>query len=76
MQYMVDTKALKKLMVENEINTISELEAQSGINRNTLSDILNGVTFPSAKVIGRLIDVFHIPNENVGGIFFVPFDLQ
>lgn len=75
MQYVVDTVELKKLMAENHIDTISDLEKVTGVNRNTLSDVLNGKIFPSAHVIGKLIAGLNIPNERVGSVFFVSTEL-
>lgn len=71
MQYVVDTVELKKLMAENHIDSIAELELITGVNRNTLSSVLRGKSYPSAHVIGALIDALHIELQNVGHIFFV-----
>ena len=40
--YKTDYIEIKKIMAEKEIKTIKELAEKTGINRNTLSNILNG----------------------------------
>lgn len=40
--YKVDTKALQKAMIDLDIKTIEQLSEITGVNRNTLSDIING----------------------------------
>lgn len=72
MPYIVDTVELKKLMAENHIDSIAELELVTGVNRNTLSKVLHGKIYPSAHVIGSLIMALNIATENVGKIFFCP----
>ena len=52
--YRTDVKELKKLMVECDIDTITELAEVSGVDRNTLSKILNEDAQPSAKVMFKL----------------------
>lgn len=72
MKYSVDVNALKKLMIDNNIETIQELEEKSGVNRNTLSKILKGEIRPSTSVMERLIFALNIEPINAGPIFFVP----
>lgn len=69
-EYKTDTKSLKKLMVDKEIPTILQLSSESGINRNTLSDILNGDIQPSAIAMKKLVSALDIPSEEAGRIFF------
>lgn len=71
-KYRVNIVELKKIMVEQNLDKIIELSAASGVNRNTLSQILNDSVRPSTPVIERLILVLHIPPERVGPIFFSP----
>ncbi|MBH1941681.1 helix-turn-helix transcriptional regulator [Mobilitalea sibirica] len=68
--YKTDIIALKKLMVEKEIATISDLSKLSGINRNTLSSVLNGDAQPSAEVMDKLVSTLDIEPEIAGCIFF------
>ena len=71
-KYRVNIVELKKIMVEQNLDKIIELSAASGVNRNTLSQILNDSVRPSTSVIERLMLVLHIPPERVGAIFFSP----
>lgn len=68
--YKTDIVALKKILVEREISTITELSAISDVNYNTLNLIFNGKTQPSAYVMERLIKALHILPEDAGKIFF------
>jgi transcriptional regulator with XRE-family HTH domain len=70
--YRTDTVEIKKLMIERGIKTILQLSAQTGINRNTLSQILNGEIQPSADAMRKLVSVLVIPPEKAGLIFFNP----
>lgn len=70
--YKTDTKTLKKIMVDKEIPTILQLSSESGINRNTLSDILSGEIQPSAIAMKKLVSALAIPSEEAGRIFFNP----
>ena len=72
MKFRVDVNALKKLMIDNNIETIQELEEKSGVSRNTLSKILKGEVRPSTSVMEKLIDALNIEPVNAGSIFFVP----
>lgn len=71
-KYRVNTIELKKIMVEQNLDKIIDLSVESGVNRNTLSQILNGNVRPSTAVIEKLMSVLHIPPERVGKIFFSP----
>lgn len=68
--YKTDIVALKKILVEREINTITELSAISDVNYNTLNLIFNGKIQPSAYVMERLVKTLCISPENAGKIFF------
>lgn len=67
---IVDVKAIKVLMVECDIDTIGELADVSGVNRNTLSDVLNEKALPSAETMARLADALRMEPEQAGRIFF------
>ena len=60
--YKTDYIEIKKIMAEKEIKTIKELAEKTGINRNTLSNILN--------VMEKLVFSLEIPPEKAGRIFF------
>lgn len=72
MGYKVDTIALKKLMVENEIDTISDLAEKTDLNRNTVSGVLKGEIRPSTNVMEKFIVALNINPSDAGSIFFVP----
>ncbi len=68
--YKTDTKAIKKMMIEKEIDTIIELSEKTGISRNTLSKVLSGESQPSSEVMDKLVSVLGIEPEKAGAIFF------
>lgn len=68
--YKTDHIALKKLMVEQEIDSIQELADKSQINRNTLSKILSGKVRPSSEAMEKLVYTLKIAPEEAGRIFF------
>lgn len=70
-KFTVDVVALKKYMIGEGINTITKLSEKSGINRNTLSDILNEKSKPSSDVMYRLVSCLAIPPTDAGKIFFM-----
>lgn len=71
MAFSVDTIRLKKLMIDNDINTIGELSHKSGVSRNTLSGVISGKVKPSTKVMESLICSLDIESSEAGNIFFV-----
>lgn len=68
--FTTDVIALRKLMVENNINSISELANRTGVNRNTLGQVLNGENQPSTYVMDKLVRTLNIKQEEAGKIFF------
>ncbi|WP_270167497.1 helix-turn-helix domain-containing protein [Paenibacillus sp. SYP-B4298] len=70
--YKTDSRELKKIMIDRGISTIVQLSAVTGVNRNTLSNILNGESQPSAEVMRKLVAALEIPPEQAGRIFFNP----
>lgn len=72
MTYKVDTVALKKLMIENGIDTIGELAEKAGLDRNTTSAVVNGKRRPSTAVMDKLIVALDMEPDVAGAIFFVP----
>ncbi len=67
---ITDTIKIKKIMVEKGYNTISSLSKDSGINRTTLSKILNGTKQPSSDVMFKLVKVLDISPIEASRIFF------
>lgn len=70
-QFEIDVNALRKLMIDKSIDTISLLAKKANLNRNTLYKVLNGKQLPTANIMYRLIEVLDISSEEAGRIFFV-----
>lgn len=68
--FYVDSCALRKKALDKGLVKINEISEKTGVNRNTLSDILSNNTQPSTSVINALISNLDIPQEDVGSIFF------
>lgn len=68
--YKVDTIKLKKSMLDNNIQSITELSEKSGISKAVLSRIFNNKQRPTTTTIERLISVLHISKMDAGDIFF------
>lgn len=68
--YEVDVKELRKRMVDNNIITIEEFSKLTGINRSTLSDIINGRARPSSYSMERIAKALNLTPEEAGAIFF------
>lgn len=66
----VDTVALRKVMVEKNIRSIEEFSKKSGVNRNTLSEVVNAKSRPSASVMDRIVVALEMSPEMAGRIFF------
>lgn len=69
-QYKVDTIRLKKKMVEQRLEKLTDLSEASTIDRNTLSKVVNGDHKPSSAVIEKLMIALHIESMEAGEIFF------
>lgn len=70
MERKCNVNLIKHLMVEKGFGTIVSLSEASGINRNTLGDILNGKIQPSATIMEKLIKALDIPLEDAALYFF------
>lgn len=70
MDYKTDTIALKKAMLDRGIETALELSEKTGINRNTVGDILRGKTQPTSTAMYRIAEVLSIEPADAGRIFF------
>jgi len=67
---VTDTIALKKAMVDSGLDKIIDLSRASGVSRNTLGNILNGNSQPSADVMNKLVVTLEVPPSEAGQIFF------
>lgn len=72
MSYSVNTVELKKLMIENGIETIGELAEKSGVGRDTISGVVNGKIRPSTAVMEKIMIALNMKPSDAGVIFFVP----
>lgn len=70
MNYTVDTTALQKAMIDANIRTYTELSEKTGVNRNTIADIVKGESKPSTIVIEKISRVLNLESAEVGRIFF------
>ena len=68
--YKTDVKELKKLMVERNIDTITELSTVTGVGRDTLSKVLAGKVNPSFEVMAKIASSLEMAPETAGRIFF------
>lgn len=68
--YKTDVKELKKLMVEKNVDTITELSARTGVGRDTLSKVLSGKINPSFEVMAKIASSLDMSSEKAGEIFF------
>lgn len=66
----VDGKAIRIKMIELEIDSYSELARLSGVDRNTISAIINNDARPSANTMDKLYRVLMLSPEEGGRIFF------
>lgn len=66
----VDSKALKKAMVEVGIDSYIQLEEASGVYRSTLSSIVKGEQKPSYDTVVALTDTLHLRYDEIGSIFY------
>lgn len=70
MEYKTDTIALKKAMLDKGIETAIELSEKTGINRNTVGEILRGKTQPTSTAMYRIAEALGIESAEAGRIFF------
>lgn len=63
MKYRLNTKKLKVLMIEKDINSLVELSEKTGLSRTTIYDYINGNS-PFSKSFITLCDFFEsLPEE-------------
>ena len=68
--YEIDVNEIRKIMIDENIETISSLAKKSHINRGTLSSVLKKERYPTAPVMYGLVSALNIPPEKAGKIFF------
>jgi len=69
-EFKTDVISLKKQMIEKKISKITELSEASGVDRNTLSKVLNEEIQPSSNVMYKLVKALELTPEKAGKIFF------
>lgn len=67
--YKTDIVELKKSMIDAGIDKIIDLSEASGVDRNTLSKVINGDTQPSSNVMDKLVSTLQLSPERAGKIF-------
>ncbi len=70
MKYSVDTKALKKAMIDEGISTQIELSQKANISVKTVNGILNGKITPSTSIMYNIASCLNLPSKKAGEIFF------
>ena len=65
-----DCKTLEKIRIDRDFKTRSSLADSMGVNRNTVSRILDGKIQPSADVMYAFVVALSIPPSEAGEIFF------
>jgi len=68
--YQVDTRELRKKMIDADIATIAGLAEASGVDRNTIGAILSEKARPSSAVIDKIAEALGMEGEDIGRIFF------
>ena len=69
-EFKTDVISLKKQMIEKNLSKITELSEASGVDRNTLSKVLNEEMQPSSNVMYKLVKALELTPEKAGKIFF------
>ncbi len=67
---IVDTKRLRKIMIDKNISSPSELSTAAGVSYKTIIGVLNGSTFPSSQVMMKIAVALELPAATAGEIFF------
>ena len=69
--YTINTTELKKAMLDCGIKTNKQLSEITGINRNTIGDLMNGKLKPTMGVIYNIANALNLTSERAGNIFLV-----
>ena len=68
--YHINTKALRKAMIDSDYAGIQELATDTEINRNSLSQILRGEGNPTYGVMTTIAAALNLTTAQAGEIFF------
>lgn len=66
----VNAKEFRKAMIDADYDSFSKLEADTGIDRASLSSYAKGTIKPSYDSICKLSDAFHLKYDEIGRIFY------
>jgi len=66
----VNTKELKKAMIDVDCTTYAALSAASGIDQTSLSCLVRGERKPSWDSIAAISEALHLTYDGIGRIFF------
>ena len=67
---IVDTAKLRYYMAKGGCRSAADLVKVTGVNRNTISGVMNGTVLPSSDVMDKIIVGLNIPLSEAGGVFF------
>ena len=70
MEYIVDTIALRKAMLDVGLVKIQDFAKASGVSDVTLGGILSGKIRPSTGVIEKIANTLSLNGEDIARIFF------
>lgn len=68
-EYSVDVPTLKKVLIDKNLDRIRDFSKASGVNRITISAILNGYK-PSSETMYKIANTLDLTPELAGKIFF------
>lgn len=68
--FEVDSKELKKLMIDHDIANNIAFAEKTGIDRNTIAKILDGKMLPTYRVITGIAKALSMDSQQIGSIFF------
>lgn len=68
--YSVNIKELRKAMIDADLDTADKLAKASGVNRNTIGDVISGRAVPSTDVIMKVAQTLGFTSERLGTVFF------
>lgn len=69
-EYIVDTIALKKLMIEKGYNSNTAFATALGFDRNVVGSVVSGKKRPSVGLMDRMVSVLGMDAKTAGAVFF------
>lgn len=68
--YKTNVKELKKVLIEHDIQKISQLSKLCGVSKNILGNVLNKGVQPNADTMFKLVNALNISPQQASKIFF------